>query len=398
MAKKDLVKEFKNKVHQIEALTNFKYKILYKDYKGALENGRLHVYWHKPCKLAEITTPEGRVDFEVTGEFDASLMSPDGLIMDIKDCLVPLTPFDTTTVDDVGISHDGISIATDKDVVKYSNAKKDWHLDVKSATYVQATFGDKVYMFDDPSIAKCIFDIDAINELVTAPSAKEVAPVEEPVVEEPVKEEVVEPVKEPEPPKEKVVEPIKEPEPPKEEVVEPAKEEPVKEEPAKKTEKKKKEKKEPVIKDSGDRTQFASGAVRDLQKGKGRCDLLPLDIVGEYFACVPDKPGFEEIALFQEDHDRAHLIKAAKSFAADIFPDDETTILEYACHLEDGCAKYGDRNWEKGIPLSRYIDSGIRHLLKYRRGDDDERHDRAFIWNMLCGAWTAKHHPELVNE
>lgn len=30
-----------------------------------------------------------------------------------------------------------------------------------------------------------------------------------------------------------------------------------------------------MIKDSGDRTKFNSGAVRDLGAGKGRCDLLP---------------------------------------------------------------------------------------------------------------------------
>ena len=31
-----------------------------------------------------------------------------------------------------------------------------------------------------------------------------------------------------------------------------------------------------MIKDSGNRTEFATGAVRDIQVGKGRCDLLPL--------------------------------------------------------------------------------------------------------------------------
>ena len=31
-----------------------------------------------------------------------------------------------------------------------------------------------------------------------------------------------------------------------------------------------------MILDSGDRTQFSSGAVRDMKGGKGRCDLLPL--------------------------------------------------------------------------------------------------------------------------
>ena len=30
-----------------------------------------------------------------------------------------------------------------------------------------------------------------------------------------------------------------------------------------------------VIKDSGNRREFETGAVRDIQEGKGRCDLLP---------------------------------------------------------------------------------------------------------------------------
>lgn len=29
------------------------------------------------------------------------------------------------------------------------------------------------------------------------------------------------------------------------------------------------------IKDSGNRTEFSTGAVRDMHEGKGRCDLLP---------------------------------------------------------------------------------------------------------------------------
>ena len=33
-----------------------------------------------------------------------------------------------------------------------------------------------------------------------------------------------------------------------------------------------------MIKDSGDRLEYATGAVRDMAEGKGRCDLLPLDV------------------------------------------------------------------------------------------------------------------------
>ena len=31
-----------------------------------------------------------------------------------------------------------------------------------------------------------------------------------------------------------------------------------------------------MIKDSGKRRQFETGAVRDIAEGKGRCDLMPL--------------------------------------------------------------------------------------------------------------------------
>ena len=54
-----------------------------------------------------------------------------------------------------------------------------------------------------------------------------------------------------------------------------------------------------MIKDSGSRTEFESGAVRDIQKGKGRCDLLPLntlkhlyfyrnDYAANVFGCLDD--------------------------------------------------------------------------------------------------------------
>lgn len=37
----------------------------------------------------------------------------------------------------------------------------------------------------------------------------------------------------------------------------------------------------------------------------------------------------------------------------------------------------------------------IWRYLKYKRGDDDERHDRAFVWNILCAIWTCKEMPQL---
>ena len=96
-----------------------------------------------------------------------------------------------------------------------------------------------------------------------------------------------------------------------------------------------------MIKDSGDRTRFDTGAVRDMHQGKGRCDLLPA----------------------------AALLRLAKLY-------------------EEGAKKYGDRNWEKGIPVSSFIDSGMRHLLKYMDGHADEDHLCAAAWNLLGAMWT----------
>ena len=104
------------------------------------------------------------------------------------------------------------------------------------------------------------------------------------------------------------------------------------------------------IKDSGTRRQFDTGAVRDMQEGKGRMDLLP--------ACA---------------------------------------IMRVARHFEAGAVKYGDRNWERGIPLSSFIDSALRHLFKYQDGQADEDHLCAAAWNLLCALWTEEKRPDLIN-
>ena len=91
------------------------------------------------------------------------------------------------------------------------------------------------------------------------------------------------------------------------------------------------------VKDSGERQKFSTGAVRDIQKGKGRFDLLP-----------------------------------------------PRALKRIAKHFENGAIKYGDRNWEKGMPFTRYIDSALRHLFAILEGKNDEDHKSAVAWNMLC--------------
>lgn len=89
--------------------------------------------------------------------------------------------------------------------------------------------------------------------------------------------------------------------------------------------------------DSGQRSLFDTGAVRDAMEGKGMPSLLPI----------------------------AALRAASKRF-------------------EDGATKYGRDNWQKGIPLSRYIDSLYRHLWQFMEDDKTEDHAGAIIWNAMC--------------
>ena len=149
----------------------------------------------------------------------------------------------------------------------------------------------------------------------------------------------------------------------------------------------------PHILDSGNRRKFESGAVRDICEGKGRCDLLPLNVLGRM-----DDPVLTQIDIFQSCGLVSYLYEALEMTYGDalkIFPDKYTMLLEVSKHFEEGAKKYGDNNWRKGIPVHCYIDSAVRHYLKYRRGDKDEPHDRAFCWNLMCGIWTCLNKPEL---
>lgn len=146
------------------------------------------------------------------------------------------------------------------------------------------------------------------------------------------------------------------------------------------------------LKDSGERREFETGAVRDIVEGKGRCDLMPLHEVSVY---LYNDNVIESIARFMQSGEISHLYDALSFSSTYMFPDKFTQMLEVAKQYEAGANKYGEHNWEKGIPLHSYIDSAVRHYLKCLRGDNDEPHDRAFVWNILGAIWTLNNKPEM---
>ena len=145
-----------------------------------------------------------------------------------------------------------------------------------------------------------------------------------------------------------------------------------------------------MILDSGVRKEFDSGAVRDVQEGKGRCDLLPLDVLSVLYS----EDIFTDIYKFTRDGNVVHLYEVLFKIA-DKFGGLTSMVLEASIHFEEGAKKYKERNWEAGINAKNYINSSVRHLLKWMRGDEDENHERAFVWNIMCCIWTCKNKPEL---
>lgn len=103
-----------------------------------------------------------------------------------------------------------------------------------------------------------------------------------------------------------------------------------------------------MIKDSGERTEFETGAVRDMHEGKGDMASLP--------------------------------------FAA---------LLRLSKHYEAGAKKYGRWNYTKGILVSSFMDSALRHIVKYLDGQVDEDHLCAAAWNLMGAMWTEEKRPEL---
>lgn len=99
----------------------------------------------------------------------------------------------------------------------------------------------------------------------------------------------------------------------------------------------------PHIRDSGNRREFGTGAVRDIQEGKGRCDLMPLDVVAEDMS----DEILQSIHDFTTNGNVEHLFNVLKHVPI-VFrknmPVRSEMYLEVAKHFEEGAKKYGEHN------------------------------------------------------
>ena len=104
------------------------------------------------------------------------------------------------------------------------------------------------------------------------------------------------------------------------------------------------------LEDSGNRSEYKTGAVRDIQTGKGRFDLLS-----------------------------------------------PYALRRLAIHYERGAEKYGDSNWQKGIPTSHCFSSAVRHLFRWLAGDRKEDHLAAALWNICAIMHFEEVLPEVID-
>ena len=145
-----------------------------------------------------------------------------------------------------------------------------------------------------------------------------------------------------------------------------------------------------MIKDSGERREFETGAVRDMSEGKGRFDLVPLETLVQIF----NDDFIYNIHKYMKTGDDWPLIAATQELIMH-FPTQHHAWLELAKHFENGAKKYGEYNWQKGIESRSYIDSAVRHYCKHKAGFTDEPHAVAALWNCVCCLWTITNKPEL---
>lgn len=143
--------------------------------------------------------------------------------------------------------------------------------------------------------------------------------------------------------------------------------------------------------------EFESGAVRDNAEGKGRFDLMPFGEMSMWFE--GKNPAVYDILAYLDEFKRTGESELLNNAIMCFYYHSVSSVYEFtldlAKHFENGAKHYGADNWKKGIPLSCYIDSGVRHLMKFYAGYADERHDVAFVWNMLCAEWTCDNMPEM---
>ena len=72
-------------------------------------------------------------------------------------------------------------------------------------------------------------------------------------------------------------------------------------------------------------------------------------------------------------------------------------LRRLALTYAEGAVKYGDRNWERGLPASVMLNHALRHLVLWTSGDETEDHLAHAAWNLLGLMHFEECRPDLMN-
>ena len=70
-------------------------------------------------------------------------------------------------------------------------------------------------------------------------------------------------------------------------------------------------------------------------------------------------------------------------------------LREVARACAEGAAKYGDWNWEKGMPVNDLLNHVLAHIYKFLGGDRSEPHLGHAAWGMIAAIHSHELWPEL---
>ena len=173
------------------------------------------------------------------------------------------------------------------------------------------------------------------------------------------------------------------------------------------------------IKDSGERRDFDGGAKRDVDTDKPRFDLIPMTAIRRIIDFYPQKMKFGDIPESISNDLKNIMWSLGMSWGEtasdyflleliwivlDIIRNQETdsilqtkdnlsdglhlisprTYLRIANHYSGGAKKYDPWNWSKGMPLSVFHASLMRHIFAVIQDKTDEDHLSAIFFNAAA--------------
>lgn len=173
------------------------------------------------------------------------------------------------------------------------------------------------------------------------------------------------------------------------------------------------------IKDSGERRSFDTGAKRDVDHDKPRFDLVPTTVLKKVIEFYQNEGYAEQMPKYIDDELKAKMWSLGLQWGdtanddlllemiwivLDVIREQEDdklllidknmylgfhlisprTYLRIANHYGGGAKKYDPWNWSKGMPLSVFHASLMRHIFAIIEGKTDEDHMSAIFFNIAA--------------